>query len=130
MKCCRVIRNFFYFSANQPTKFYPVVVPLLVGAWEGYPVKQSNCNPVDKLFHNLYGLVNLKKVTFVKLKIKTMSILQIVIGIILLVLGFWANNTYIAPGILRIIINIVLVLIVIFLILSVFGFGNLGSVRV
>lgn len=59
-----------------------------------------------------------------------MTIAQILIGVILLILGFWANNTYIAPGILRIIINIILIIIVVFLILSVFGLTHAGSMRV
>jgi uncharacterized membrane protein (Fun14 family) len=59
-----------------------------------------------------------------------MSILSIIVGVCLIALGFWANNTYVTPPILRIIINIVLVLIVIWLILSVFGLAHFGSVTV
>lgn len=53
-----------------------------------------------------------------------MSLIALIIGTCLLVLGFWANNTYMAPPILRIIVNVVLIVIVLFVILSFFGFGN------
>lgn len=50
-----------------------------------------------------------------------MSLLQLLIGICLIVLGFWANNTYITPGIIRTAINVVLIIIVLVVILSFFG---------
>lgn len=59
-----------------------------------------------------------------------MSLIQIIVGVILLIFGFYANNTWITPGILRIIINIILIIIVIFLIITVFGLTHFGSVRV
>ena len=59
-----------------------------------------------------------------------MSIIQLLVGVILLVVGFWANNNYTVPNILRIIINIILVVIIVFLILSVFGLAHSLNARV
>lgn len=59
-----------------------------------------------------------------------MNLIQIIIGVCLLVLGFWANNTYVNPGIIRIIVNIVLIIITIVVILAVFGIGGLGNIRI
>ncbi len=58
-----------------------------------------------------------------------MSILQIIIGVCLLVLGFWGNNTYVSPAPLKMIFNVVLIIITIIVILAVFGIGGLGNVR-
>lgn len=59
-----------------------------------------------------------------------MSILTIFVIILLVCLGFWANNSYVSPPPLRIIINVVLILIVLWIILSVAGILPLANVRV
>lgn len=59
-----------------------------------------------------------------------MSILTLLIVLIILGGLFWANNTYIAPPILRIIINIVLLVVGIALLFSLTGFLDLRDLRV
>ena len=59
-----------------------------------------------------------------------MSIITLIVVVCLIVLAFWGNNTYISPGILRIIINIVLIILVLVMILDLMGIGHLGNVRV
>lgn len=59
-----------------------------------------------------------------------MSIIALIVIVLLIIVGFWANNTYVSPPILRIIINVILVIILVVLILRVAGIGNLGNTRV
>lgn len=57
-----------------------------------------------------------------------MSILQLIVAIVVIALAFWANNRYIAPGILRIIVNIILIVICVLLVLMVTGLtGSLNT---
>jgi len=59
-----------------------------------------------------------------------MSLIAIIVAICLIGLAFWANNTYVSPPILRIIVNVILIIVVLIVLFSVLGIGNLGSVRV
>ena len=60
-----------------------------------------------------------------------MSIITLLILILLIGGLFWANNTYIAPGILRTVINIVLVIISLVIILNVAGLiGGVTAYRI
>lgn len=59
-----------------------------------------------------------------------MSLITLIILVALIGIGFWANNAYVTPPILKIIINVVLFIILIILILRVAGIGNLGSTRI
>jgi len=59
-----------------------------------------------------------------------MSLISIIVAICLIALAFYANNTWVTPPILRIIVNVVLIIIVIVVLLSVLGIGGLGTVRV
>lgn len=60
-----------------------------------------------------------------------MSVITLLILVLLIGGLFWANNTYIAPGILRTVFNVVLVIVSLFIILSVAGLiGSIGSYRI
>lgn len=60
-----------------------------------------------------------------------MSIVTLLILVLLIGAAFWANNTYITPGLLRTVINIVLIIISLVIILSVAGLiGSVSSMRV
>lgn len=54
-----------------------------------------------------------------------MSILQLIVAIIVIALAFWANNAYI-PAPFRLIVNLILIIVCVFLVLAVTGL--LGSV--
>jgi hypothetical protein len=63
-----------------------------------------------------------------------MSIITLIILILLIAAGFWANNTYVGPGLVRTLFNIVLMIVTIVIILSVAGVlggaSNVGNYRV
>jgi hypothetical protein len=59
-----------------------------------------------------------------------MSLITIIVAICLIVLAFYANNTWVSPPILRIIVNVILIIVVLIVLFSVLGIGNLRSVRV
>lgn len=59
-----------------------------------------------------------------------MTLIQLIAVICIIILAFWANNTWIQPGILRIIINVILIIIVIAVLLSVLGLAHIGGMRV
>lgn len=50
-----------------------------------------------------------------------MNIITLIIGIIFIVIAFIANNRYIQEAIVRLIVNIILIIIVIWIILHLFG---------
>jgi hypothetical protein len=57
-----------------------------------------------------------------------MTILTLFFVIVIIALVFWANNTYVAPGVLRIIINILMIVISILILLQLVGWlPNINS---
>jgi hypothetical protein len=59
-----------------------------------------------------------------------MSILTLIIILCVIAFGFWANNTYVNPGILRTIVNIILIIVTLVIILSVAGIGGSLNTRI
>lgn len=57
-----------------------------------------------------------------------MSILQLIIAIIVIALAFWANNRYVSPGIIRTIVNVILIVICVYFVLMITGLvGSLNT---
>ena len=50
-----------------------------------------------------------------------MTILTLLIAICLIALCFWANNTYVTPPIVRIIVNVILIIICLAVLLNFVG---------
>lgn len=59
-----------------------------------------------------------------------MSILHLIIAVFAIALAFWANNTYIAPGIVRKVVNVILIIICLVLVLNVTGLINIVNMKV
>ena len=59
-----------------------------------------------------------------------MSILSLLIILIVIGFAFWANNSYVSPGILRTIINIILILVTLGVVFSLVGWMPLLNHKV
>ena len=59
-----------------------------------------------------------------------MSILSLLIILIVIGFAFWVNNSYVSPGILRTIINIILILVTLGVVFSLVGWMPLLNHKV
>ena len=54
-----------------------------------------------------------------------MELITVIVVVVLIAVGFWANNTYVQPPPLRLAFNIILMVAIVLLIAALFGGFNL-----
>lgn len=59
-----------------------------------------------------------------------MNIIVVILILLVFVVAFWAVNTYVTPGIIRTIINVVIALLLIFWLIGLAGLGSALNIRV